>query len=105
MGRNYSTVATRNSYSLGIADGLCRLAEEEKVAMGMIAMVTEQKALAARIRVEDILRQVELERIRNPPPSPSPEPEEEEETKEEVNAVEIETDASDNEVMPVTVTY
>lgn len=43
----YPTVATRNSYSLGVSDGLCRLAEEEKVTMENIAMETEQKALAA----------------------------------------------------------
>lgn len=96
----YPTVATRNSYSLGIADGLCRLAEEEKVTMENIAMETEQKSLAARIRAEDIQRQVELERIRNPPPSPSPEPEEENDMNIEMDAVEGADDASDNEVLP-----
>ena len=110
----FPTVATRNSYSLGVADGLCRLAEEEMVAMENIALEKEQKALAARIRAEDIQRQVELDRIRNPPLSPSPEPVSEPEEgeggaakKEEDNAIKIETDAtgaaddaSDNEIMP-----
>ncbi len=110
----FPTVATRNSYSLGVADGLCRLAEEEKVAMENIAPEREQKSLAARIRAEDIQRQVELDRIRISPPSPSPEPvsepEEEEGAeakKEEDNAIKLETDAtaaaddaSDNEIMP-----
>lgn len=52
----YPTVATRQSYLLDVADGLCRLAEEEMVVMENIAMETEQKALAARIRAEDIQR-------------------------------------------------
>lgn len=103
----YPTVATRNSYSLGVADGLCRLADEEQVAMENIAMETEQKALAARIRAEDIQRQVELDRLRNLPASPSPEPfsepEEEEgatEDKGNVDAIGSDDDDSDNEAMP-----
>lgn len=81
----YPTVATRNSYSLGVADGLCRLAEKEKKTMENMARETEQKALAARIRGEDIQRQVELDRIRNPPRSPSPEPVSEAEEAEEAH--------------------
>ena len=107
----YPTVATRNKSSLGVSDGLCRLAEEEKLAMENIAMETEQKALAARIRAEDIQRQVELDRICNPPPSPSPEPisrpEKEETNNEGENAMYFDMDAaggtddvSDNEAMP-----
>ena len=112
----YTTVATRNSYSLGVADGLCRLAEEEKVNMENMAMKTEQKALAARIRGEDIQRQVELGRIRNPPLPSSPESvseaEEEEEDNEEaikqedsatdvdMGATEDSDNASENEAKP-----
>lgn len=103
----HPTVATRNSYSLGIADGLCHLAEEEQVAMENIAMETEQKALAARIRAEDIQRQVELSRLGNPPPSPSPEPvsEPDEEdgakkTEGNVDTTGSDDDGSDNEAMP-----
>ncbi|KAL9064936.1 MAG: hypothetical protein Q9161_008568 [Pseudevernia consocians] len=94
----YPTVATRNSYSLGVSDGLCRLAEEEKLAMENIAMETEQNALAARIRAEDIQMQVELDRICNPPPSPSPEPlpvpEEEERNNEGEHAMDFDMDAA-----------
>lgn len=108
----YPTIATRNSYSLGIAEGLCRLAEEEKVTMENMAMETEQKALAARIRAEDIQRQVELDRILRPPPSSSPEPVSEAEEEEEVQQEEEDRmdfnmdatggadDASDDEAMP-----
>ncbi|CAF9928412.1 MAG: hypothetical protein ALECFALPRED_004052 [Alectoria fallacina] len=108
----YSTVAMRNSYTLGVAEGLCRLAEEEQVTMEIMAMETEQKALAARIRAEDIQEQVELDRIRNPPPllssEPVSEPEEEKDAKQEeedtmdfnMDATGGTDDASDDEAMP-----
>ena len=104
----YPTVATRNSYSLGVADGLCRLAEEEKISMENIAMEAEQKALAAKIRAEDIQTQVELARLRNPSPSPSQEAVSESGVvkKEEDDSIDSAMDAvsayddSDNEAMP-----
>ncbi|CAD6574407.1 MAG: hypothetical protein ASARMPREDX12_006579 [Alectoria sarmentosa] len=108
----HSTVAKRNSYSLGVAEGLCLLAEEEEVTMETMAMETEQKALAARIRADDIQMQVELDRIRNPPPSSGPEPvseaEEEKEAEQEeddmmdfnMDATGGADDASDDEAMP-----
>ena len=105
----YPTVARRNSYSLGVADGLCRLAEEEKVSMENMAMETEQKALAARIRAEDIQREVELDRIRSPSPSPSQEAVSEPDAVKKAgdDATEFDMDAagganddSDNEAMP-----
>ena len=64
---SYTTVATRNSYSLGVADGLCRLAEDEKMVMEQAARDKEAKALAARLRDEDILRQKELSRLEGRP--------------------------------------
>lgn len=110
----FPSVAMRNSYSLGVADGLCRLAEEEEVAMENIALEREQKSLAARIRAEDIQRQVEFDRIRISPPSPSPEPvsepeeeegaegkkEEDKAVKSDTDAAGVADDASDNDMMP-----
>ena len=71
---SYKTIATRNSYSLGVADGLCRLADDDKEALEKAARDTEAKALAARLHDEDIQQQKELDRLRNPPPPPSPSP-------------------------------
>ena len=70
----YSTVATLHSYSVGVADGLCSLPEEENLGMEGIAMETEQKALAARIRVEYVQVMAELDSLRKPASSPTPEP-------------------------------
>ena len=60
-------VSTRNSYSLGVCDGLLRLAEQEKEATEAKARQYEEKALAARIKEEDIRQQAELHRLRQPP--------------------------------------
>lgn len=46
---SYTTVAARNSYSLGVADGLCRLAEQERVDTENAAREAENKAFAARL--------------------------------------------------------
>lgn len=71
--RKYKGVSTRNSYSLGIADGLVRILEEEKEAAEETARRFEARALAARIREEDMKQQIQLERLRNPPAEPTPE--------------------------------
>lgn len=52
---SYTTVAARNSYSLGVADGLCRLAEQERVDTENAAREAENKAFAARlVRIFDL---------------------------------------------------
>lgn len=70
----YTSVAARNSYSLGVADGLCRLAEQEKIDTEKAARDSERKAFAARLKDEDLKAARELERLRDPPPAPTSTP-------------------------------
>ena len=63
----YKGISTRNSYCQGVADGLLDLSAEEKKATEDKAKAYEARALAARIREEDIKRQVELNRLREDP--------------------------------------
>ena len=72
---NFKGVSTRNSYSIGIARGLSTLAEEEKEATEESVRRYEARALAARIREEDIKQQVDLHKLSHPSPTISPEPE------------------------------
>ena len=63
-------VSTRNSYCLGVSNGLHTLANEEKRAIEERIRANEAKGLAARMKEEDIKRQAELARLRV---SPTPE--------------------------------
>lgn len=71
----FKGVSTRNSYCLGIADGLLTLAEKERSRTEEEAREYEARALAARITEEDMKQQVELYRLRNLPTEPTPEAE------------------------------
>ena len=51
---SHKTVAARNSYCLGVADGLCRLAEQEKEDTEKAAREAERKAFTARLKEEDM---------------------------------------------------
>ncbi len=53
---------------MGVSDGLITLAEQEKKVAEEKARQYETKALAARIREEDIKQQVMLHRLRQPSP-------------------------------------
>jgi len=66
--QQYKGVTTRNSYCLGVTDGLITLAEQEKKVVEEKARQYETKALAARIREENIKQQVMLHRLRQPSP-------------------------------------
>lgn len=81
-------VSTRNSYCLGIADGLVRLAEQAKKLTEEEARQYEARALAARITEEDIKQQAKLYRLHHPPAEPSPEV--------ESDGDEMDTDESDH---------
>ena len=71
----YSSVAKRNSYCNGIMLGLSRIAEEESAEVERKARNKEQRAMAAKIREEELRREKEIHRLRNPEPAketPSP---------------------------------
>lgn len=100
-------VSTRNSYSLGVADGLLTLAERTKKKTEEEARQYEARALAARIREEDMKRQTELYKLRNPSPEPTPELESEDgmdldetDNPGDTEGADDTGDVSDNEVMP-----
>ena len=61
----YRGVSTRNSYSCGVADGLLWLAEQEQKDTEEKARQYEARALAARIKEDDIRQQAELHRLRH----------------------------------------
>lgn len=67
-------VSKRNSYCLGVADGLVRLAETTKEMAEEEARQYETQALAARITEEDMKQQVKLYRLYHPPAEPTPAP-------------------------------
>ena len=66
----YSTVQARNSYCLGVANGLDRLAKKERFNMEKDAWRNEQKAMATRRRKEEPERQKTLARLNDRQSSP-----------------------------------
>ena len=96
-----------------MADGLLDLAEQEKKETEEKARQYEAKALAARIREEDIRQQAELQRLNDPSPESTSQSEVEDmmdidEPKEEAEDDVLDNahgegdgnDASDNEILP-----
>lgn len=69
----FTTVQGRNSYCLGVANGLRRLAKEERLNMENAARENEQKGMAARIREEELERQKAIARLSEQHSSPKAE--------------------------------
>ncbi len=67
----FTGIQTRNSYCLGVTDGLLTLSEDEKKAAERQARETEVQALAARIREEEADDIARLSRLENPQPVPA----------------------------------
>ena len=76
--RPYKGIGSKNSYSLGISDELCNMAEEEKALEETQAKKAERDGIAAETKKEDAERQAQLARLapfhntRNEPSSPEP---------------------------------
>lgn len=106
----YTGIPIRNSYCLGVADGLLKASKDEKRATEERARQAERLALAARIREEEEEEKLRLSRLRKP----SLETVDELDTETEVNlddsdamtATNLDTseaatdDSSDDEVLP-----
>ena len=61
----FTGIPIRNSYCLGVADGLLKLSEDEKKAAEAQARKSEAKALAARLREEELDEQRRLAKLRD----------------------------------------
>lgn len=58
-------VGARNSYCMGAAKGLCVLADEEVLGAMRIARENEQKALATKVREEQLARNKKIARLQD----------------------------------------
>lgn len=106
----FTGIPIRNSYCLGVADGLLRLSKEEQRATEDKIRQNEANALAARIKEEELEGQKRLAKLRNPPTEPIKErlPEESKvmQVDDDPNAGDTDYpndplgDVSDNEVLP-----
>jgi hypothetical protein len=61
--RPYKGVGSKNSYSLGISDELCMMAEEEKVLEEVQAKKAERDGITAEVKKEEAERQAQLARL------------------------------------------
>lgn len=64
----YNTIAGRNSYCHGVASGLCALADMEKRDMEINARKNEHKAMAAKLREEELERQKAIAKLNGSAP-------------------------------------
>ncbi|KAL8719663.1 MAG: hypothetical protein Q9225_003360 [Loekoesia sp. 1 TL-2023] len=62
----YTGIPIRNSYCLGVADGLLKTSKDEKRATEERARQAETRALAAKIREEEEEEKLRLSRLRKP---------------------------------------
>lgn len=106
----FTGIPVRNSYCLGVSDGLLTLSKDEKKAAEAQARESEAKALAAKIQGEESESQARLSRLRNPSLEPISEVDSDTEMDaddpdsgvphdQEAND-ETADDVSDNEVLP-----
>lgn len=107
LSERYTGVSTRNSYCLGVADGLLKLSKEEQKATEERVRKTEADALAARIKEEELKQHQRLSRLRSSSLQTVPEyPTEYEMDMDDAhhdNRIEesgYASEASDNEVLP-----
>ncbi|PVH71040.1 hypothetical protein DL98DRAFT_435965 [Cadophora sp. DSE1049] len=76
--RPYKGIGSKNSYSLGVAEELCMMAEEEKVFEEAQAKKAERDGITAEVKKEEAEKQAQLARLAPFPKAPnklsSPEP-------------------------------